>query len=81
MIFEADKKYLSVGYKQTMRAVAEDSAKTVYIARDSEDEFFKALEEAVKNKSCEVFYVDTMRELGKQCGIDKSASCAVIIKH
>ena len=80
MIFEADKKYLSVGYKQTMKAIIENRAKAVYIARDSEDKFFNSLKNAVETVS-EVYYIDTMKELGKLCGIEKGASCAVIVKH
>ena len=81
MIAEADKKYLSVGYKQTMKAISEDEAKTVYIACDSEEKMYNSVNNLAKEKNLEIFYADTMRELGKMCFIDKGASCAVIKKH
>ena len=81
MILETDKKYLSVGFKQTMKVIEKNEAQKVYIARDCDEKMFSLVEQAVKGKEIEVFYTDTMRELGKFAEIDKGASCAVVRKH
>ena len=78
MIFEADRKHLLVGYKQTMKAIAQNRAQKVYIARDSEERIFSSLVTEATEKGCEIIYTDTMSELGKLSGIDKGASCAVV---
>ena len=81
MILEADREYLLVGFKQTLKVIEKNDALKVFIARDCEDRMFDTLENAVGGKGLEVFYLDTMRELGKLCEIDKGASCAVVRKH
>ena len=37
-----------------------------------------SVETAASNANASMFYVKTMRELGRMCGIEVGASCAVI---
>lgn len=80
MFSEEEKARLAVGYKQTMKAVKNKSVRKVYIADDCEDKIKNSIEESVKDLDAEVYHIDSMRDLGKLCGISTSASCAVILK-
>lgn len=75
-----NKDRLLAGFKQTLRAVEENMAQTVYIANDCDETMKKQLEEAVSKAKCETVYVQSMKELGKMCSISRGASCAVQIK-
>lgn len=67
-----------VGLKQTVKAIKNGTAKKVYIAQDS-DEFIKeSVLDACKDKSLQIIYVSSMKELGDACGIDIGASTAAI---
>lgn len=69
-----------VGLKQSIRAINEGKAKTVYLAKDADEDLFKTVEEASRHNSIEIVYIDTMKELGKLCNIDVKASTAVTLK-
>ena len=77
MISEAEKKYLKIGYKQTMKALSKKCAK-VFIAEDCEDRIKDAVKKAALENDSPVYYITTMHELGKLCEISRGASCAVI---
>ena len=81
VIAEFEKQYLSVGYKQTVKSIRDNNVKKIYIAKDCEDKMFDFLKNEALNKGIDTVFVETMRELGKMCCIDKGASCAVIKKH
>ncbi len=80
MISEADKKRLTVGYKQTARAVGEGKAARAYLAEDCEDKIKRPIEEMCALNDTELLYVSTMKELGAMCGIDVKASCAAVLR-
>ena len=80
MISESEKAQMRVGYKQTVRALAEDNVKKVFLSRDCDTKISAPIEKAANEKNAEVFYVSTMKELGDLCGIEVGASCAVILK-
>ncbi|MTI68420.1 MAG: 50S ribosomal protein L7ae-like protein [Firmicutes bacterium] len=69
-----------IGTKQAKRALLDDNAKLIYIAKDAESHVVNKIKELSKSKSVEIVLVDTMRDLGKACGIDVSAASVAIIK-
>jgi len=71
---------LKVGAKQAFRAISEGKAETLYVAKDSEEHVVKNVLDAAKAKDVEIVYVDSMKELGKACGIDVGAAAAVVLK-
>ena len=77
MISEAEKKNLKIGYKQTMKALSGKCEK-VYVAEDCEERIRQAVIKAANDNGSGIYYVATMQELGKLCGISRPASCAVI---
>lgn len=80
MISESERKYLQVGYKQTLRALAQNRAKKVFLSDDCDVKLLSSLENEAQKTDAAVFYIPTMRELGALCGIDVGASCAVVLK-
>ncbi len=69
-----------VGVKQSIKAVKSDEVKKVFIARDADERVTNNLKEVCEEKTIAIHYVDTMKDLGKACGIDVGAAVAVIIK-
>lgn len=80
MISDAEKERLIVGFKQAVKAVKENRAAKVFLANDCESRISTPLEQAASADGVDVFYIDTMKELGEMCGIDVGASCAVVLK-
>jgi large subunit ribosomal protein L7A len=74
------KNKLKVGTKQSTRAVKEGKAETLFIARDCEQHVVRNIIEEAQNKNIQIVYVDSMKKLGKACGIDVGAATAVIVK-
>ncbi len=80
MISEAEKARMQVGYKQAVRALAENKVQKIYLAGDCDEKISAPIEKAAQEKNAEIFYIPTMKELGALCGIDVGSSCAVILK-
>ncbi len=80
MISDAEKERLIVGFKQALRAVKENRAAKIFLANDCESRISAPLEQAASAGETDIFYIDTMKELGAMCGIDVGASCAVVLK-
>ena len=80
MISDAEKERLIVGFKQALRAVKENRAAKIFLANDCESRISAPLEQAASAGETDIFYIDTMKELGTMCGIDVGASCAVVLK-
>jgi len=70
----------AVGVKQSLRAVEAMNARTVYIAEDADPKVTDKLRELCIRNSVEIVSVDSMKTLGKACGIDVGASAACILK-
>jgi large subunit ribosomal protein L7A len=71
---------LKVGTKQSARAINDDKAGTLFVAKDCEQHVVRTIVEAAKNRSIQIVYVESMKKLGEACGIDVGAATAVIIK-
>ncbi|KAJ49844.1 large subunit ribosomal protein L7A [Clostridium tetanomorphum] len=68
-----------VGFKQSLKVIKNGSGSTVYIAKDADKKIFDQLKSAAEENSLEIVYIETMKELGKLCGIDVGAATAVIL--
>jgi len=69
-----------IGIKQTNKALNQDLVKTLYLAKDADHHLIAKLEEVANEKDIEIVYIDSMKELGKACGIDVSAASAALLK-
>ena len=68
-----------VGVKQVRRALAARRVKRLYLARDADPQLTQPLERQAAERGVEVVWADTMKALGKACGIAVGASvCAAI---
>ncbi|MDH7479791.1 MAG: ribosomal L7Ae/L30e/S12e/Gadd45 family protein [Syntrophomonadaceae bacterium] len=70
----------TVGTRQTLRAVENDQAACVFLARDAEERVIRDLLQMCGTKGIEVQWVETMELLGKACGIQVGAASAAILK-
>lgn len=68
-----------VGIKQARRAINNDEVQAIYIAEDAEPKVVQDIINLCNEKSIEIIYVSSMKELGKACGIDVNAAVAAII--
>ena len=69
-----------VGIKQARRAINNDEVQIVYVAEDAEIKIVQDIIDLCNEKSIEIKYVTSMKELGKACGIDVNAAVAAILK-
>lgn len=65
-----------VGAKQTLRAVKNITAKTVYVAQDADVRVTRDVIEACTETGVELVYIDTMKQLGNLFSIDVGAAVA-----
>ncbi|OGS69776.1 MAG: 50S ribosomal protein L7Ae/L30e/S12e/Gadd45 [Firmicutes bacterium RBG_13_65_8] len=68
-----------VGAKQTLKAMESGKARVVYLARDAETRITGPVIRRAGELGVEIVYVETMRDLGRLCGIEVGAASAAII--
>lgn len=69
-----------VGYRQSVDAVRCGNVKKAYIAKDADEHIVLQFCELCKECGVEVIFADSKKMLGKVCGINVSAACAVVLK-
>lgn len=77
MISPTNGERIIIGYKQVLKAEKNGICRKIFIAGDCSS----AMSETVLRESngVPVETVPSMRELGRECGIDVPASCAAIV--
>jgi len=70
----------TVGVKQSTKAVENGTAKEVIIAKDCEQRVVRNIIELCEKTSVPITYADSMKQLGKACGIEVGAAVACILK-
>lgn len=65
-----------VGVKQVRRALANGRAKRVYLAKDADPQLTHPLERQARERGVEAVWADTMKALGRACGIAVGAAVA-----
>lgn len=68
-----------VGVKQSAKAIKSGEGKTAYIAKDADSKLVDPVKQLAEENSLEIVYVNTMKELGKLCGIEVGAATAVVL--
>jgi len=71
----------AIGTKQVTKAVAKGMARAVYVARDAEERVVGPLKQLCYEKGIELFEVESMKELGRACGIEVSSASAAILEE
>ncbi len=70
----------TIGIRQSMKAVENGLADIVYIAKDADEKVVRGIKELCNANDIEIVYIDTMKQLGKACGIEVGAAVACILK-
>lgn len=70
-----------VGTKQTLKALEKGEVLHLFVAKDAEERVVKPVIALCEMQSVEPFYVDTMLQLGKMCGIKVKAAVAAITEE
>jgi large subunit ribosomal protein L7A len=71
----------TIGTNQTTKALQQSTAKQVFIARDAESRVTTPVLSLARDKGVPVEWVDSMKQLGKACGIEVGAAMAAIIEE
>ncbi len=69
-----------VGTKQVKRAINNEEAEIVYVAKDADGKIIDEILRACDEKQIEIIYVDSMEKLGEACKIDVNAATAALLK-
>lgn len=68
-----------VGAKQVRRTLASGRAKRLYLAKDADPQLTEPLERQAQEAGVEVVWAESMKALGRACGIAVAASVAAIV--
>ena len=79
MLTELERAGKVVGVKQVRRALKDNRARALYLARNADPALTEPLAQQAGEQSVPVHWVDTMKELGHACGIAVGAAVAAII--
>lgn len=74
-------KKIKVGMKQTLRHVEQGMASEVLVAKNADPKLTTQVVQLCLERGVKVTYVDSMKELGKACGIDVGAAMVAIINE
>lgn len=69
-----------VGIKQSIKAIKSGEAKAVYAALDADTKLIEPVVKLANENSLDIHYINTMKDLGRLCGIDVGAATAVLFK-
>jgi large subunit ribosomal protein L7A len=69
-----------VGFKQTVKSIEQREAEEVIVAKDADSSIVNTVLQICQRHDIPVTYVDSMRKLGKTCGIEVGAATVAIKK-
>ncbi|MEH7124682.1 50S ribosomal protein L7ae-like protein [Bacillus sp. JJ1773] len=72
-------KEVIIGTRQTVKALQTGTTKEVIIAKDADPKVIANVASKASEVNVPVLYVDSMKKLGKACGIDVGAATVAII--
>jgi large subunit ribosomal protein L7A len=72
---------LSIGMKQATKAVELGKAAEVFVAKDADPRLTIKMVNLCKKMGVQVTYVDSMKLLGKACGIEVGAAVAAVVNE
>jgi large subunit ribosomal protein L7A len=69
-----------IGTKQAVKALREGNAQEILVASDAEQRLTAKVVEEALLMEIPIHYVDSMKKLGKTCGIEVGAATVAIIR-
>ncbi|QGQ93611.1 50S ribosomal protein L7ae-like protein [Paenibacillus psychroresistens] len=76
---QADK--ISIGTKQATKMIEAGKAQEVFVAKDADPRVTTKVIALCKKMGVQVTYVDSMKLLGKACGIEVGAAIAAVVNE
>jgi large subunit ribosomal protein L7A len=76
---QADK--ISIGTKQATKVIELGQAREVFVAKDADPRVTGKVIALCKKMGVQVTYVDSMKLLGKACGIEVGAAIAAVLNE
>lgn len=73
-------KHLSIGLKQTLKAIEQNKVQEIFVAKDADKKLTSKIIKCGNEKKIAIIYVDSMKQLGKACGIDVGASTVAVLE-
>jgi len=71
----------TVGSRQTLKAIQRGQARVVYVALDADRRVIDPIIEACRARGTPLVEVDSMRELGRACGIVVNCASAAVTEE
>lgn len=71
---------VTVGTKQTLKALQAGNAAIVYVAQDAEDRVTTPVKRLAESRGVPLVEIATMAELGRYCRIEVGAATAAVLK-
>ncbi|SFH39705.1 large subunit ribosomal protein L7A [Desulfotomaculum arcticum] len=71
----------TVGTKQTIKAIKKNLARVVYVADNADNHVIDPIIRACEEKKIPYVRVDSMKHLGKACGINVECATAAITEE
>lgn len=71
----------TIGTNQTTKALQENQVKSIYVAKDAEPRVIELILGLARQRGLSVIWVDTMKQLGKACGIEVGAAAAAVLEE
>ena len=68
-----------VGARETLKKIAQGNAVRVYVATAADPKVVKEVVSSSQAHHVPLYYIDTMVDLGRLCGIQVGAACAAVI--
>jgi large subunit ribosomal protein L7A len=72
---------LSIGSKQATKMVEQGRATEVFVAKDADPRITIKMVNLCKKMGVTVTYVESMKQLGKACGIEVGAAMAAVVNE
>ncbi|MED3511865.1 50S ribosomal protein L7ae-like protein [Bacillus subtilis] len=72
-------KSIIIGTKQTVKALKRGSVKEVVVAKDADPILMSSVVSLAEDQGISVSMVESMKKLGKACGIEVGAAAVAII--
>ena len=68
-----------VGAKQLKKALHNGRAQYVYLAENADPSVTEPIEDLCRQNHVQLYWVSSMKDLGKACGIDVGAAAAAVV--
>ena len=69
-----------IGIKQSTKAIKNGEGVVLYVAEDADSKLINPLVQLAKDKGLEVNFIETMKELGKMCGIEVGSAATLMLE-